>query len=128
MPSSRHDAPRPGSLRSFIGGVFSLLLTRAELLALEAEEQKDRLLAALFLGGLALVLLLIGLLAALLLVAVLTPEAVRPWLLGGFMLIGLGGGLALLARLRRQAHDSQPPFAATFAEVRKDWDSLSGRS
>jgi uncharacterized membrane protein YqjE len=65
-------------LRSLLGGVFSLLLTRLELLVLEAEEQKDALLFSLLLGGLALILLLVGLLSALLLVLVLTRTAGAP--------------------------------------------------
>ncbi|HJV07120.1 MAG TPA: phage holin family protein [Chromobacteriaceae bacterium] len=127
MTDSVTHTPRPGTLRSFIGGVFSLLLTRAELLSLEAEEQKDRLLATLLLGGLALVCLLLGLMAMLLVIVLVTPASSRPLVLG-LMASGLlgSGGLALLWlrwQLRRQAS----PFACTLSEVRKDWDALNGR-
>ncbi|RQO68859.1 hypothetical protein DBR44_15360 [Aquitalea sp. FJL05] len=127
MSDTPRQTPRPGSIRSLMGGVFSLLLTRFELFLLEAEEHKDNLLFSLLLGGLALILLLIGLLCALLLVLVLTPAAYRPAVLSCLTLGSVLGGLGLLWQLRRRAHRSRAPFAGTVAEVRKDWDSLSGR-
>ena len=127
MSANSSRSPRPGSLRSLLGGVFSLLLTRLELFLLEAEEQKDALLFSLLLGGLALILLLVGLLSAILLVLVLTPANYRPLLLGGLMLCSIGGGLALLWQLRQRAQRSASPFTDTLTEVRKDWDSLSGK-
>ncbi|WP_230369239.1 hypothetical protein [Paludibacterium denitrificans] len=93
MTDSVTHTPRPGTLRSFIGGVFSLLLTRAELLSLEAEEQKDRLLATLLLGGLALVCLLLGLMAMLLVIVLVTAyqlTASGTWA-DGYRLIGQRG-------------------------------------
>ncbi|PXX38874.1 MULTISPECIES: phage holin family protein [Aquitalea] len=127
MSDSPRQTPRPGSIRSLLGGVFSLLLTRFELFLLEAEEHKDNLLFSLLLGGLALILLLIGLLSALLLVLVLTPAAYRPALLSCLTLASVLGAAGLLWQLRRRAYRSRAPFADTVAEVRKDWDSLSGR-
>lgn len=127
MSANSSRPPRPGSLRSLLGGVFSLLLTRIELLVLEADEQKDALLFSLLLGGLALILILVGLLSALLLVLVLTPDSWRPLLLGGLMLCSTGGGVALLWQLRQRARRSPSPFTDTLTEVRKDWDSLSGK-
>ena len=127
MTANSSRRPRPGSLRSLLGGFFSLLLTRLELFLLEAEEQKDALLFSLLLGGLALVMLLVGLLSALLLVLVLTPASWRPLLLGGLMLCSSGAGAALLWQLRQRARRSPSPFTDTLTEVRKDWDSLSGK-
>lgn len=127
MSESRPHPPRPGSLRSLLGGVFALLLTRVELFLLEAEEHKDSLLFSLLLGGLALILLLTALLCALLLVLVLTPEASRPLLLAGLMLLSLAAAFGLLWHVRQRAHRGRAPFADTLGEVRKDWDSLSGK-
>lgn len=127
MPDSAKHPPRPGSIRSLMGGVFSLLLTRFELLLLEAEEQKDSLLFSLLLGGLALILLLLALLCGLLLILVLTPESSRALVLGVMTLLSLAGALGLLWHVRQRAYRSPAPFADTVAEVRKDWDSLSGR-
>lgn len=127
MSESAKRQPRPGSIRSLMGGVFSLLLTRLELFLLEAEEQKDSLLLTLLLGGLALILLLLALLCGLLLILVLIPESSRAMVLGGLTLLSLAGGLGLLWHIRQRAQRSAAPFTDTLTEVRKDWDSLSGR-
>jgi len=127
MTTSQGQTSRPGSLSSLLGGLFSLLLTRLELFLLEAEEQKDNLLHSLLLGGLALILLLIGLLCGLLLILVLTPESSRALVLGSLTLICMAGALGLLWHLRQRAYRSRAAFADTMAEVRKDWDSLGGR-
>ncbi|HJU49770.1 MAG TPA: phage holin family protein [Pseudogulbenkiania sp.] len=127
MPEPTSPPPRPGSLRSLVGGFVALALSRAELFGLEAQEQKEQLLHNTLIGVAALVCLLIGLLAALLFVVLLTPPAWRVTLLGLltalFAALGLGALLQLQRRLRRQS----APFATTLAEVRKDWETLSGR-
>jgi len=124
MSETRH---RPGSLRSLLGGLMSLLLTRVELFLLEAEEHKDSLLRSLLLGGVALIFLLIGLLSALLLVVLLTPENARVLVLSLLTVISVALAAGLLWHVRQSAHRSRSPFADTMAEVRKDWDSLGRR-
>ena len=127
MPEHRTPSPRPGTLRSILDGFVALALTRSELFALEAQEQKEQLLHNTLIGAAALIFLLIGLLAALLFVVLLTPPAWRVTMLGLltllFATLGFGALLLLQRRLRRQS----APFATTLAAVRQDWETLSGR-
>lgn len=122
----RQAQPRPGSLRSFAGGVASLLLTRAELLTLEAQELKDEIIASLFTGMLALILIAVGLMAGLLLIWTLTPPAQRAWALAACALLFCGAGMLLGLRLRQRLRAQPPAFSVTLDEVRKDWSALSG--
>ncbi|OWY38773.1 hypothetical protein CEK28_11835 [Xenophilus sp. AP218F] len=122
--SETANRPRPGSLRSFAGGVVSLLLTRAELLSLEAQELKDDIVGNLFIGMLALVLLGVGLIAGVLLLWVLTPPAWKAWIMGALAAVLLGSALALLWNLRQRLRRQPQPFAVTLQETRKDWAAL----
>jgi len=119
--------PRPGSLRSILGGLVSLLLTRAELLGLEAQEQKEALLFNVLAGVAALIALLVGLQALLLFIMVLSPEPWRALVLGLLALVFLLGGVLALYQMRRRLHRQPAPFSATLSEVRKDWESLNGK-
>ncbi|KMN32104.1 hypothetical protein VI26_18235 [Chromobacterium sp. LK1] len=125
MPQRQAQA-RPGSLRSFAGGVASLLLTRAELLTLEAQELKDEIIASLFTGMLALILIAVGLMAGLLLIWTLTPPAQRAWALGACALLFCGAGALLGFRLRQRLRAQPAAFSVTLDEVRKDWAALGG--
>lgn len=127
MPERTAPQPRPGTLRSLLGGFVALALTRAELFGLEAQEQKEQLLRNTLIGVAALVCLLIGLLAALLFVVLLTPPAWRVTLLGLLTVLFATLGFGALLQLQRRLNRQSAPFATTLAEVRKDWETLSGR-
>ncbi|BAK75754.1 protein of unknown function [Pseudogulbenkiania sp. NH8B] len=127
MPEHTPTPPRPGSLRSLLGGFVALALTRAELFGLEAEEQKEQLLRNTLIGVAALICLLIGLMAALLFVVLLTPPEWRVTLLGLLTILFAVLGAAALLQLQRRLSRQSAPFATTLAEVRKDWDALNGR-
>lgn len=118
------QAPRPGTLRSFAGGLASLLLTRAELLALEAQELKDEIVGNLLQGMLGLVLLGCGLIAAVLALWALTPQEWRIAVMTSLALLLCGGGIALLLGLRRRLRRQAAPFSTTLEEIRKDWTAL----
>lgn len=119
--------PRPGTFRSLLSGIGALVLTRAELLALEAQEHKDHLIISLFIGGIALLLFLIGSLAMLLLIVLLTPENGRVWVLAVLAGLPLMGSLILLIVVRKRLQQQMPPFTTTLAEIRKDWEALKGQ-
>ncbi|MEN3809394.1 phage holin family protein, partial [Chromobacterium piscinae] len=114
----------PGTLRSFAGGLASLFLTRAELLALEAQELKDEIVGNLLQGMLGLVLLGCGLIAAVLALWALTPQEWRIAVMTSLALLLCGGGIALLLGLRRRLRRQAAPFSTTLEEIRKDWTAL----
>ncbi|POZ63693.1 phage holin family protein [Chromobacterium alticapitis] len=116
--------PRPGSLRSFAGGVASLLLTRAELASLEAQELKDEAIGNLLLGMLGLILLGCGLMALVLALWALTPAPWRLAVMAALALLFCAGGAAVMLNLRRRLREQPAPFSSTLEEVRKDWAAL----
>ncbi|MDF0605986.1 phage holin family protein [Neisseriaceae bacterium TC5R-5] len=122
--SEKPSSPRPGSLRSFAGGLFALLQTRAQLLSLEAQELKHELLINLLLAVLAFLLLLLGLVAGLLLIWALTPADMRAWVMGGIAMLLIASSLLLIQQLLRRQRQKQAAFAMTREEVRKDWAAL----
>lgn len=121
------SAPRPGSLRSILNGLVALALTRAELLGIEAQEQQERLIGHLVTGVAAMVALLVGLIALLLFVMTVTPGELRAAVLGGLTAVFLLAGLLLLWWLKRRLALAPQPFSNTLNEVRRDWQTLSGR-
>lgn len=121
------ESARPGTLRSLIGTIVALLLTRAELIALETQEQKDNFLHCLLTGGLALVFLLVGLLALATLLTLLVPVQLRLIVLGALASIMLLVGVILVLKLRCSLRRQPPPFVSSLAEFRKDWEALGQR-
>jgi uncharacterized membrane protein YqjE len=124
MNAARSRAARPGTPRSFLGRIISLALVRAELFGIELDEYKDTLLGHLLVGVVAFAALMVALLSGLLLIAVMTPAASRPLVLGLITLCAFFiMALALLA-LRRRLCQRRPTFALTLREVRKDCQTL----
>ncbi|RXZ45056.1 phage holin family protein [Crenobacter cavernae] len=121
------STPRPGSLRSLLNGFVSLALTRAELFGIEAHEQQERMIGHLVTGVAAMVALLIGLIAFLLFVMVITPDDLRAAVLGALASLFLVAGAFLLWWLKRRLALAPAPFSSTLTEVRRDWQTLSGR-
>jgi uncharacterized membrane protein YqjE len=128
MPTTSGSAPpAPGifdSIRSFLATWVGLIKTRVELLSLEVEEQREWLeyvvvwgLAALFCIGLGLVLLT-------LFIVVCFWDTYRLWVLGGFALLYLGGGGALVLLLRKKMKHRPRMFETTAAELAKDHSYL----
>jgi uncharacterized membrane protein YqjE len=114
------------SLRSLARTLVEILRTRLEMLALDLEEAKLRLLSLLLLGALAFLGFALGtVLAAFWLVAVFW-DTHRLLVLGLLTGVFLGGGALALALLAAKARRSPSPFAATLEELRKDRDAMGG--
>lgn len=122
------SAPRGGvaaSLRSLVGNGLGLLQTRLELLSIEAQEERVRLLSLLSYGALAFVLLSFGLMFLAALVTVLLWDSHRLLALGIFTAIFLTGGLIALVAMLRQARTPSRLFAASIAELAQDRAALN---
>lgn len=93
--------------------------TRMELIGLELAEERQRVARLLVLGSIALLFFAVGLLSAVVLLAMLFWEQ-RLWLMGILALVFLVAGGALGAAFLRQAGRRQQPFENTVAELSED--------
>lgn len=108
--------------------LLDLLQTRVELLAIELEEEKHRLIAVLiwvaaliFFGMLAVILITFAIVAA-------CPAPARPWILAGFCLLYAGLAVRAAFQLRKQLRDRPAPFAGSVSELKKDAKWLRSRT
>ena len=112
------------SVRSFMASWVALLRTRLEILSLEIEEQREWMEHIVLLTIASLFCVSFGLLLLTLFVVVLFWENYRLWVLGGFALLYLGGGLALVLSLRRKSRNRPRIFSTTTTELAKDHSCL----
>ena len=118
------DEQKPPSLMSSVGRIAETLLrtlqNRVELLGVELEEERDRLLSTLLwaAGAIFAGLLAIGCLTAT--IALLSPENIRPYVLIGFTVLYLAGFVGGAVVLRRRLKHRPPPFSETVSELKKD--------
>lgn len=125
------DRPRSGlfsSLRTLLGSSVGLLRTRLELLSVEVQEEKIRLISLLTFGAAAFVLLSFGLLFLAVFVTVLLWESHRLLALGAFTAVFLGGGIGCLAALLAVLRTPSKLFAASLAELARDQAALQGEA
>lgn len=119
MGEDSNHAPGLAALLQRVGRTgLGALRNRAELLAVEWQEEKARL-AQLLVWSLALLVLAfvaIGLVTAT--IIVLVPEDYRVWSLVGFALLYVGGAFAALMKLK--ALLKREPFCESIEQVRKD--------
>jgi uncharacterized membrane protein YqjE len=125
--ASNPAGPPPGLLegvRLFLGSWVALLRTRVELISAEIEEQREWLEQLVLIAVAAMFCLSLGVLLLTLFIVVLFWENGRLWVLGGFSVLYLGGGLLLFGLLRTKIKTKPRIFAATSAELAKDQASL----
>ncbi|KMQ80791.1 putative transmembrane protein [Candidatus Burkholderia pumila] len=112
----------PGPLRRIISSAFAIFETRLELIGIELQEEKERLIGVLFLGLAAMMLALMALISLTVLIALFFWDTYRWQALGGitllYALIAIGCGLRACSNLR----DEPNMFDDTLAEFRKDRD------
>jgi uncharacterized membrane protein YqjE len=115
------------SLGRLLKTVLAIAQNRLELVLLEAQEERWRLIDALLLAGVVLILALMTLMAATITIVVLCISAHRLDLVLGLVLLYLAGtifaGWRLHTRLKNWA-----PFSATLAELKKDKACLDEES
>ncbi len=116
------------SLRSLLRNSLALLQTRLELLSIEAQEERVRLLTLVGYGAAAFVFLSFGLMFLAALVTVLLWESHRLLALGVFTAVFLTGGLIALMAMLRQARTPSKLFAASIAELAQDRAALQPES
>ena len=123
--------PRPrglfASLRGLAATGLSLAQTRLELLAVELQEEKARLLGLLAWGALALIFLSAGVIFLAVAITVLLWDSHRLLALGAFTTLFLGIGFVALLLARRLARSGTQLFAASLGELEQDRAALAPR-
>jgi uncharacterized membrane protein YqjE len=107
-------------LRRIFGSVFSILQTRLELIGIELAEEKDRLLAVLFLGLAAMMLAMMALIALTALIAIAFWDTYRWQSLAGITVVYAIAALVCGLRARSNLHNAPAVFEATLNEFEKD--------
>jgi uncharacterized membrane protein YqjE len=124
-------APASGlfaSLRRLGATLLALACVRAELIAIELEEAKERAGRQLVLGFLAVLFLALGLLLAAFLVIVAFWDTHRVLAATAVTLLYLGIGGAAVLRMRSLNRASPPVFSVTRSEFVNDLNLLRGRN
>jgi uncharacterized membrane protein YqjE len=117
------------SIRSFLATWVAVVKTRVEIVSIELEEQREWMQQIVLLAVAALFGISLGLILMTLFVVVLFWETEgRLWVLGGFTLVYLGGGVGLGLFLRHKLKTKPRIFAATAAELGKDYTALQPRT
>lgn len=130
--SSAGNPPPSGmvdTIRSFLATWVAVVKTRVEIISVEIEEQREWLESLIVLAVAALFCISLGLILLTLFVVVLFWDtAGRMWVLGGFAGLYLIGGTVLSLVLRAKMKAKPKLFAATAAELSKDYAALQPRS
>jgi uncharacterized membrane protein YqjE len=112
------------TLKSVMGGVFALAVTRGELAAAELQVARQRALRWALMGAAVAALLVAALMTASLLVAAVFWDGYR-W--QAIAVVTLGYALAaafVLRKLRKEVEEAPPLLALTWQELAKDREAL----
>ncbi len=118
MAEEGHGAGLMGGASRLAGTALEAVRTRLELLGLELAEEREHLIRSLMWGAVALLFLAVGLLGALLWLALSFPEQ-RLWILGWFTLGFLVVGGLLVGKVLRAGRRPHP-FHSSVAELAED--------
>jgi uncharacterized membrane protein YqjE len=119
-PSPHSSANQHGPLRRMLSSLYALLQTRLELIGIELAEERERILAVLFLGLIAVMFAMMALISLTALIAVAFWDTYRWQVLAG--ITGVYGIGALLCALKARSglHGAPIVFQATLNEFEKD--------
>lgn len=123
------DTPEPvsGPLRRLGSSLLTLGRIRLELLAIEAQEEKERIAGLALWAVLAALLAGFGLLMLVLLFVVALWDSHRLLAIGGAAVVLLAAAAMAVARLKALLAQPTTLFRASIGELRQDADALSRR-
>jgi uncharacterized membrane protein YqjE len=127
---SNQELRPPGiveSLRRLCDNGLALLETRAELFAVEVQEQKAHLGRTLLLAVVALFLTNTALLVLTGTIVFLVGESARVPVLIALSLLYIAAAVVAFLLLRNELRSTPPPFSGTVSELRKDREWLRQR-
>lgn len=111
------------SLRTILARLLATFQTRAELFAVELQEERYRLIELLLLTGGALLLGGLGLLLLSITVILVFPRSLQVYVALGLVLLYALGAAALVWKIKRKLRDE--PFVETIGQLKKDWECLT---
>jgi uncharacterized membrane protein YqjE len=122
------DAPAGlyGSLRGLVATGVAIVRTRLELLGVELEEERGRLLGLAAYGAVALIFLATGVVFLAVFLTVMLWDRDRLLVLGIFAALFLAGGGVALTVAMRLARTPSRLFAASLAELARDHAAAEG--
>ena len=109
-------------LRKIAGTGLGALKNRTELLLVELQEEKERLIAAFVWSAALMFFAFMGLLLLTATIIFLFPEAYRLWAAAGFTVLYLAGAVASVFIIKSML--KHVPFAESIEQVRKDGEWL----
>jgi len=131
MALQRPRAPEPRglftSLRKLGSTLFATLHSRIELLALELDRERTRIVRLVLLGLAAVFFLALGAITATIFLIVLFWDSQRLVVIGFLTVLYLGIGAALVAFAKREAALSKRPFSASLEELRRDRERFTAK-
>ncbi|MDB6017636.1 MAG: hypothetical protein JWR19_2125 [Pedosphaera sp.] len=111
-------------IRKFALTGLSALQNRGELIQVELQEEKNRIIEMIIWGATVCFLALMFLVVFTATLILLFPEHLRVYAAGGFSLLYLVGAVLALLNLKALVKSASLPFADTVAEVKKDREWL----
>jgi uncharacterized membrane protein YqjE len=114
-----HRADR-GPVRRILSSLFSIMQSRLELIGIELAEEKDRLLAILFLGVAAMMLATMALIALTALIAIMFWDTYRWQALAVITAVYALAAVFCGVKARNGLHHAPVVFEATLSEFKKD--------
>lgn len=115
------------SLRRMVESSLRTVQNRVELFALELQEEKCWLISTLLWGAAAIFFTGVAILFVVGTVVYLSPEAARPWVLGGFAALFVYLSVNAIVGLRRSLEHKKPPLSDTIGELKKDIQWIQSR-
>lgn len=123
MTDTDHQLPTLGRLaRRTLSTCIGAVENRAELFALEFEEENDRLMRMVAFGVIGLFLAMMSIMLLTALVIFLVPQDYRVWAALGFVVLYLAGAAA--AGLAVKGLLKQSPFSESLNQIKKDAELL----
>ena len=128
MAEGEHSGGLFGSVRRVADTCVSSIHNRVELLALELQEEKLRLVRLLLWTGAALFSAFLAITVVTIAVVFLVPEEARKIAISGFGVLYAIVAAVLAMKLRSEVRNAPPPLADTMAELKKDLQALRSRN
>ena|SRR5688572_12748199 len=124
MAEGDHSGGLFSSVRRVADTCVSSVHNRVELLAVELQEEKNRLVRLLLWTGAALFAAFLAITVITIAVVFLVPDDKRTIALIGFGVIYALAAVVIAVKLRGEVRNAPPPLSDTLSELRKDLQSL----